>query len=97
MYGVYITAMNPFVKWDQRLCQSHRFDHRYASPLYDHGGSTTFTFHLWALPDGCQQSVGIEFVQDLQDPDQAFAVGMQEAKVSGSAEAFRQHMLEHQP
>jgi len=56
--------------------QSHRLNHWYASPLYDHGGSTTCTVHLWPLPDGCQQSVGIEFVQDLQDPDQAFAVGI---------------------
>ena len=37
------------------------------------------------------------WVQHLQQPDGACAVGMQEAEVAGAAKPSGQHMLRHQP
>ena len=50
----------------------------------------------WALRGWWGEAARIEFEQQVQQGDQAFAVGVQEAVIAGAAETARQHVLRDQ-
>jgi len=62
-----------------------------------HCGATTRAQQWRAFGECGHRALGIDAEQVLHEGDQAFAVGMQEAEVSGPAKALGQHMLEDQP
>ena len=46
-------------------------------------------------PVRCQARIELQY--PMQQSDQAFAIGMQEAEVARLPKTFRQHMLQHPP
>jgi hypothetical protein len=55
------------------------------------------TKHRWPLLARRLEAAGIELEQEMQQGDQALAVGVQEAEIASAAKALGQHVLENQP
>jgi hypothetical protein len=62
-----------------------------------HHGATARAKHRWPLLARWREAAGIELQQEMQQADQALAVGVQEAEIARAAKALGQHVLENQP
>ena len=62
-----------------------------------HHGATARAKHRWPLLARWLEAAGIELQQEMQQGNQALAVGVQEAEVACAAKALGQHVLENQP
>jgi hypothetical protein len=62
-----------------------------------HRGATARAKHRWPLLARWLEAAEIELQQEMQQGNEALAVGVQEAEIARAAKALGQHVLENQP